>query len=29
VESIRIWPPADKSLIQLGRFTFSYALAQE
>jgi hypothetical protein len=29
VESIRIWPPADKSLIQLGRFTFSYVLAQE
>ena len=29
VASIRIWPPADKSLIQLGRFTFSYALAQQ
>jgi hypothetical protein len=29
VESIRIWPPADKSLIQLGRFTFGYALAQQ
>jgi hypothetical protein len=29
VESIRIWPPADKSLIQLGRFTFAYALASE
>jgi hypothetical protein len=28
VESFRIWPPADKPLIQLGRFTFSYALAQ-
>jgi hypothetical protein len=27
VESFRIWPPADKPLIQLGRFTFSYALA--
>ena len=27
VESFRIWPPADKSLIQLGRFTFSYSLA--
>jgi hypothetical protein len=26
VESFRIWPPADKPLIQLGRFTFSYAL---
>ena len=28
VESFRIWPPADKPLIQLGRFTFSYALTQ-
>jgi len=28
VESFRIWPPADKSLIQLGRFTFRYALGQ-
>jgi hypothetical protein len=28
VESFRIWPPADKPLIQLGRFTFGYALAQ-
>jgi hypothetical protein len=28
VESFRIWPPADKSLIQLGRFTFSYAIGQ-
>lgn len=28
VESFRIWPPADKPLIQLGRFTFSYALVQ-
>jgi hypothetical protein len=27
VESFRIWPPADKALIQLGRFTFPYALA--
>jgi hypothetical protein len=27
VESFRIWPPADKALIQLGRFTFSYQLA--
>ena len=27
VESFRIWPPADKALIQLGRFTFTYALA--
>jgi hypothetical protein len=29
VESFRIWPPADKPLIQLGRFTFSYALSQD
>jgi hypothetical protein len=27
VESFRIWPPGDKPLIQLGRFTFNYALA--
>jgi hypothetical protein len=27
VESFRIWPPGDKSVIQLGRFTFSYSLA--
>lgn len=27
VESFRIWPPQDRSLIQLGRFTFSYSLA--
>jgi hypothetical protein len=27
VESFRIWPPADKALIQLGRFAFPYALA--
>jgi hypothetical protein len=27
VESFRIWPPAEKALIQLGRFTFPYALA--
>jgi hypothetical protein len=26
VESFRIWPPADKSLIQLGRFTLPYTL---
>lgn len=24
VESFRIWPPGDKSLIQIGRFTFPY-----
>jgi hypothetical protein len=26
VESFRIWPPNDKSLIQIGRFTFAYQL---
>lgn len=26
VESFRIWPPADRSLIQIGRFTFSYKI---
>jgi hypothetical protein len=28
VEYFRIWPPNDKSLIQIGRFTFSYQLGQ-
>ena len=27
VESFRIWPPADKSVIQIGRFTFPYRLS--
>jgi hypothetical protein len=26
VESFRIWPPADHSVIQIGRFTFSYQI---
>lgn len=26
VESFRIWPPAERSLIQIGRFTFSYQI---
>jgi hypothetical protein len=26
VESFRIWPPSDKSVIQIGRFTFPYSL---
>jgi hypothetical protein len=26
VESFRIWPPDDKSVIQIGRFTFPYQL---
>jgi hypothetical protein len=27
VESLRIWPPGDKSVIQLGRFTVGFTLA--
>ena len=26
VESFRIWPPGDKSVIQIGRFTFAYQI---
>ncbi len=26
VASFRIWPPSDKSLIQIGRFTFPYQI---
>lgn len=26
VESFRIWPPADISVMQIGRFTFSYQI---
>lgn len=26
VESFRIWPPAERSLMQIGRFTFSYQI---
>lgn len=29
VESFRIWPPGDKSVIQIGRFTFPYQLDRE
>lgn len=28
VESFRIWPPGDKSLIQIGRFTFPYRVGE-
>jgi hypothetical protein len=28
VESFRIWPPADRSLIQIGRFTFAYRIGE-
>ena len=28
VESFRIWPPSDKGVIQLGRFTFQYSVAE-
>ena len=26
VESFRIWPPGDKSVVQIGRFTFAYQI---
>jgi hypothetical protein len=29
VESLHIWPPADKPLIQIGRFGMSYELGEE
>ncbi|MGA3344508.1 MAG: hypothetical protein ABSC76_06485 [Terracidiphilus sp.] len=29
VESLHIWPPADKALIQIGRFGIPYELADE
>jgi len=29
VESLHIWPPADKALIQIGRFGVPYTLADE
>ena len=29
VESLHIWPPADKSLFQIGRFGISYELGEE
>ena len=29
VESLHIWPPADKSLIQIGRFGIPYELGDE
>ncbi len=29
VESLHIWPPADKSLIQIGRFGIPYELGEE
>ncbi len=28
VASFRVWPPNDKSVMQVGRFTFPYQLAQ-
>jgi hypothetical protein len=28
VESFRIWPPADHSLMQIGRFTFGYQIGE-
>jgi hypothetical protein len=29
VESLHIWPPADKALIQIGRFGIQYELGEE
>jgi hypothetical protein len=29
VESLRIWPPTDKAIIQIGRFSLPYELADE
>ena len=29
VESLHIWPPSDKALVQIGRFGLSYELAEE
>jgi hypothetical protein len=29
VESLRIWPPGDKALIQIGRFGIPYELGEE
>jgi len=29
VESLRIWPPADKSIVQIGRFSIPYELGEE
>jgi hypothetical protein len=26
VESFRIWPPGEHSVMQIGRFTFSYQI---
>lgn len=28
VESFRIWPPAERSLIQIGRFAFTYQIGE-
>lgn len=28
VESFRIWPPSDRSVIQIGRFTFGYHIGE-
>lgn len=29
VESLHIWPPGDKSLVQIGRFAIPYAIGEE
>jgi hypothetical protein len=29
VEALRIWPPNDKEIIQIGRFSIPYELGEE
>ena len=29
VESLRIWPPEEKSIIQIGRFAIPYKLSEK
>jgi hypothetical protein len=29
VESFRIWPPADRAVMQIGRFSFGYRIGDE
>ena len=29
LESLRIWPPADKSIVQIGRFAIPYEIGEE
>lgn len=29
VEALRIWPPSDKAIVQIGRFAIPYELGEE